>query len=282
MERGYGSLDSGVKAVIWGVVGLVLLIIVLILNPIVLIGAGERGVVLNLGAVSNTIMNEGLNFRTPFIQSVHVFDVKMQKDEVETGAASKDLQEVKTTIALNYHLMVDQVNKLYQNIGTDFKRRIIDPAIQEAVKAATAKFTAEEAITKRQEVREEIKKILTARLQREYIVVDEVSITDFDFSNEFNRAIEEKVTAEQKALQAKNTLEQKRYEAEQIVVTATATAQSIKIQSEAANNEKYVALKALDVQSEAVKKWDGKLPVQMIPGSAVPFIHIGQDSERSR
>ena len=273
-------MDTGIKAIIWCVVGAVLLILFLLLNPIVLIGAGERGVVLNLGAVSDTIMNEGLNFITPFVQSVHVFDVKMQKDEIQTGAASKDLQEVKTMIALNYHLVPTEVNKLYQNIGTDFKNRVIDPSIQEAVKAATAKFTAEEAITKRQAVREEIKKLLSERLAREFIAVDEVSITDFDFSPEFNKAIEAKVTAEQQALQSKNVLEQKKFEAEQIVVTATATAQSIRIQSEAANNEKYVALKALEVQSEAVRKWNGVLPTQMIPGATVPFLNLRTDTDR--
>ncbi len=267
-----------IKAIVWMIVGFVLFILLILLNPIVLIGAGERGVVLNLGAVSDTIMNEGLNFRTPLIQSVHVFDVKMQKDEVETGAASKDLQEVKTTIALNYHLVPDQVNKLYQNIGTDFKRRVIDPAIEEAVKAATAKFTAEEAITKRQAVREEIKKLLIERLQKEYIMVDEVSIVDFDFSAEFNRAIEAKVTAEQSALQSKNVLEQKKYEAEQTITTARAEAEKIRIQAESISKQggqSYVQLKAIE-------KWNGVLPVQMIPNATVPFLDINQKPDTQR
>lgn len=261
-----------VKGIVWLVIGVVLFVLALLLNPIVLISAGERGVVLNLGAVSNTVMNEGLNFRTPFIQSVHVFDVKMQKDEIETGAASKDLQEVKTTIALNYHLMPDQVNKLYQNIGTDFKSRVIDPSIQEAVKAATAKFTAEEAITKRQAVREEMKRLITDRLQREYILVDEVSITDFDFSNEFNRAIELKVTAEQQALKAKNDLERVKMEAEQRIAQAKAEAEAIRIQAESISKQggqSYVQLKAIE-------KWNGVLPVQMIPNATVPFLDLNQ------
>lgn len=259
-----------VKGIVWLVIGLFLMMTILILNPIIFVGAGERGVVLNWGAVSNIIMNEGLNFRTPFVQSVHIFDVKMQKDEVETGAASKDLQEVKTTIALNYHLMHDMVNKLYQNIGTDFKRRVVDPSIQEAVKAATAKFTAEEAITKRQDVREEIKRLLTERLDREYIIVDEVSIIDFDFSKSFNDAIEAKVTAEQQALQSKNVLEQKKYEAEQITTTAKAEAEKIRIQVESIakqGGESYVQMKAIE-------KWNGVLPTTFVPGSAVPFIKI--------
>lgn len=254
--------------------GIVIFSLILIFNPFVIIRGGERGVVLNFGAVSDVIMDEGLNFRVPFIQAVKVFDVKIQKDELRTGAASKDLQEVTTIIALNYHLIPDSVNKLYQNIGTDFKRRIIDPAIEEAVKAATAKFTAEEAITKRQEVREEIKKLLTIRLQKEYIAVDELSIIDFDFSNEFNRAIELKVTAEQQALKAKNDLERIKMEAEQRIAQAKAEAEAIKLQSDAANNEKYVSLKALEVEMEAIKKWDGKLPTQMIPNSSVPFLNL--------
>jgi len=266
------------KGIIWIVVAVVAFILFLIINPVVIIQGGERGVVLNLGAVSETIMGEGLNFRTPFVQSVQVFDVKMQKDEVRTSAASKDLQEVTTIIALNYHLMPDRVNKLYQNIGTDFKRRVIDPAIQEAVKAATAKFTAEEAITKRQAVREEIKKLLTERLQKEYLIVDEVSIIDFDFSNEFNKAIEQKVTAEQDALKAKNVLEQKKFEAEQTVTTARAEAEKIRIQAESISKQggqSYVQLKAIE-------KWNGVLPEQMIPNATVPFLDINQKPDTQR
>jgi regulator of protease activity HflC (stomatin/prohibitin superfamily) len=271
------EISAGVKLMVGAVL---CLIAFLLLNPLVIIYPGQRGVVINMGAVQNQIMNEGLNFRTPFIQSVVKLNVQMQKETVNAKAASKDLQELSTTIALNYHLDPTSVNQLYQKIGMDYKERIIDPAIQEAVKAATARYTAEEAVTKRAQVRDDIKTLLTERLAREYNVVDEVSITDFDFSKEFNKAIEAKVTAEQSALQAKNVLEQKRFEAEQIVVTATATAQSIKIQSEAANNEKYVSLKALEVQEKAIEKWNGVLPTQMIPNGAVPILRLNGDDSR--
>lgn len=264
-------------------VGVVIFIVgFLVLNPIVIVSPGERGVVVTMGAVQSVVLEEGLHFRTPFVQSVAILDVRMQKEEVQTGAASKDLQVLNTTIALNYHLDEGTVPMLYQKIGMNYKVRVIDPAVQEAVKAATAKYTAEEAITKRSDVREDIKKILTERLAREYIKVDEVSITDFDFSKSFNDAIEAKVTAEQQALQAKNVLEQRKFEAEQIVVTAKANAESIKVQSEAANNEKYVALKALEVQSEAVKKWNGQLPTSMIPGGSLPFVNVNSDTNTKR
>lgn len=227
-------MDRSIK---WAI-GIVITIIVLtILNPFVIISAGERGVVLNLGAVSDNILMEGLHFRTPFLQSIKIMDVRIQKEEVETGAASKDLQELKTTIALNYHIDPTLVNQLYQKVGTQYKKIIIDPAVQEAVKAATAKYNAEESITKRSQVKEDIKKLLAERLQKEYITVDEVSITDFDFSDQFNKAIENKVTNEQNALAAKNLLEQKKYEAEQVVVSAQAQAESIKIQAQAITSQ---------------------------------------------
>jgi len=252
------------------IAGFLVLLVLLLANPMVIISAGRRGVILNLGAVSEKIMGEGLNFRTPFIQNVVKMDVQIQKDEVQTDAASKDLQTVTTTIALNYHIMPDEVNTLYQSIGKDFKKRIIDPAIQEAVKAATAKFTAEEVITKREIVRDEVKRLLLERLRRDYIIVDEVSIVNFKFSTEFDKAIEAKVTAEQNALTAKNVLETKKFEAEQILATARAEAEKIRIQVESIAKQGGIYY----VQLRAIEKWDGKLPVQMIPDGAVPFLNL--------
>ena len=264
------------KSVIVLICGFVVLVILVILNPFVIIPAGHRGVVMNWGAVSQEIFNEGLHWRTPIVQSVATIDIQIQKEEVKVGAASKDLQELSTIVALNYHLDPTKVNELYQGIGLKYNERIIDPAVQEAVKAATAKYTAEEAITKRSEVKEAIKNLLTSRLAKEYIVVDEVSIKDFDFSKSFNDAIEAKVTAEQEALQAKNVLEKVKFQAEQRIAQATAEAEAIKIQAESISKQggqSYVNLKAIE-------KWDGKLPVQMIPNATVPFLDLNKRAEQ--
>jgi len=258
------------KKLIW--IAIVTTILLVTFNPFVIIPAGHRGVVVNLGAVSDKVLQEGFHLRTPILQNIQIIDVRMQKEEVSTGAASKDLQELKTTIALNYHLGVGTVNQLYQKVGMDYKNRVIDPAVQEAVKAATAKYTAEEVVTKRQIVRDDMKRIITERLAREFILVDEVSITDFDFSESFNKAIEAKVTAEQLALQAKNVLEQKKFEADQTITTARAEAEKIRIQAESISKQggqSYVQLKAIE-------KWDGKLPIQMIPNATVPFLDLNQ------
>lgn len=257
------------KVILSGVVGLGL-VLLLVLNPFVVVSAGQRGVVSNFGAISNNILQEGLHWRTPILQSVIKIDVRTQKEEVGAEAASKDLQTVHATIALNYHLDPTKVNLLWQKVGRDVQTTIIAPAIQEAVKASVAKYTAEELITKRAMVKEDAKGLLITRLGSEAIIVDELSIVNFDFSASFNAAIEAKVTAEQNALAAKNKLEQVKFEAEQRVAQAQAEAEAIRIQAESISKqggESYVQMKAIE-------RWDGKLPQQFVPGSALPFINL--------
>ena len=233
------------------------------------ISAGQRGVLLQFGAVQDKIFGEGLFFKVPFIQKVQHLDIKIQKEEVGVSAASKDLQTVTAVIALNYHLEADKVTKLWQNVGKNYKERIIDPAIQEALKAITAQYTAEELITKRQQVKEDAKLLLSERLIREYILVDELSIVNFDFSPSFNQAIESKVTAEQNALAAKNKLEQVKFEAEQRISQAKGEAEAIRIQAQAINSQGGADY----VQLQAIKQWKGEVPQYMGIG-AVPFINI--------
>lgn len=258
------------KIVVWVVGGLIALAVLMFINPFVIISAGERGVVLKLGKVDR-VMQEGLGFRIPFIESVKEMDVRIQKEQVEASSASKDLQTVSAKIALNFHLQPEQVGELWRSIGKDYKLRIIDPAIQEAVKASTAKFTAEELITKREQVKDEIKTELKNRLSINFINVDEVNIVDFDFSKQFNVAIESKVTAEQDALAAKNKLEQVKFEAEQRISQAKGEAEAIRIQAQAINSQGGADY----VQLQAIKQWNGSVPTYMM-GNAVPFINLGK------
>lgn len=251
----------------------VIIIILAVVNPFVLIGAGQRGVVMNFGAVQDKVMGEGIHFRIPIMQTVEKIDVQTQKMEVKAMAYSKDIQTVESLLALNYHLKADNVNKLWQEVGTSYEIRLIDPAIQESVKAATAKFTAQELIEQRAKVKDEIKTELFNRLDR-YFIVDEFSIIDFSFSDEYEKAVEAKQVAQQAALKAQNDLTRIKTEAEQRIATAKAEAEAIKLQSEAANNDKYVNLKALEVQKAAIEKWNGVLPTQMIPGGSLPFINL--------
>ena len=261
---------NNVKWVIRGIGLLVAIAIFMIVQPFVLIPAGHRGVVLNWGAVSDNVMGEGLNFKIPVMQSIKEVEVRTIKLERPAISYSKDLQTVEAAIALTYHLEASKVNKLYQEVGGDYQGRIIDPAVQESVKAVTAKFTAPELVDQRAKVKEDIKVSLAERLLSYDIIVEDVSITNFEFSSVYEQAIEAKQVAQQQALKAENELVRIKVEAEQTIATAKAQAESIRIQAQAINSQggaDYVAL-------QAIAKWDGRLPVQMIPGGAVPFLNL--------
>jgi len=264
-------MNDGTTSTLGGlIVGLIVIVIITFLFAFTKVGAGERGVVLNWGAVQDVILDEGLHFKIPIYQKIKVLDVKTVKHEVQALSYSKDIQTVDATVALNYHLDPNGVGVLLQEIGTDFESRIIDPSIQESVKAATALFTAQELVSKRPEVKDAIRVELLKRLEGKHIVVDDFSIINFDFSDAYEQAIEQKQTAQQNALKAGNDLKRIQFEADQRVATATAEAEAIRIQAEAitqSGGKDYVNLKA-------VEKWNGQLPTQMIPGSAIPFINL--------
>jgi regulator of protease activity HflC (stomatin/prohibitin superfamily) len=243
----------------------------LLLNPFVIIGAGERGVVLNFGAVQDTVLDEGLHLRVPIMQRVVKMDVKVQKSQTGAESVSKDLQEAHSTIAVNYHVSPSKANWVYQNLGKEYKERIIDPAVQEVVKAITARYTAVELITQRENVRYEIKKLLNERLSSYNILVDDFSIVNFAFSKQFTQAIEAKQAAEQLALKAQRDLERVKIEAEQKVAQARAEAEALRLQKENVTPE-LVKLRQIEAAMRAIEKWDGHLP--RVTAAAVPFIDV--------
>jgi len=269
-EYGYSSTTKIIKYVAFGIA--VLLLIVLG-NPLGTVGAGERGILLRFNAVTGTIYDEGLFFRWPLIERVIKVDIKIQKEQADATAASKDLQTVHSDVAVNFHIGPDRVASIYQEVGIDYKIRLIDPTLQEAVKAITAKFTAEELITRREAVRDDIKALLKEKLEPRGILVDEFNIVDFGFSASFNSAIEAKVTAEQQALAAKNKLEQIKFEADQRIAEARGKAEAIRVESEALRSNPQI----LDLR--ALEKWDGVLP-QVTGSGGVPFINIQRQAGR--
>ena len=249
----------------------VILAVVLAFSAFKKVDAGERGVKLNFGAVQEDVLGEGLHFKIPIYQQIKILDVKTVKYEIQAEAASQDVQVINTTVALNYHLDPANVGRLWQEIGRDYESRIIDPAVQESIKAATARFTAQDLIVKRPELRNAIKEELLKKFEGRHLIVDELSIVNLDFSREYNRAIEQKQVAEQDALRAENDLKKVEFEAAQRVAQAKAEAEAIRIQAEAITSQggkDYVSLKAIE-------KWSGNLPTQMIPGSTVPFLNLG-------
>lgn len=259
------AIDIG-KIIGLGVLALILLVI--IFGSFYTIPAGYRGVVLTFGKPNMVASTEGIHFKAPIAQKVIKMDVKTQKYEADASSASKDLQIVSTKIAVNYHLTPDRVPEIYKDIGISYQDRVIQPTVQEVVKASTAEFTAEELITRRPEVKDNIKQLLKERLDLRGVIIEDISITNFDFSESFNNAIEQKVTAEQNALAAKNKLEQVKYEAQQRITQSSAEAEAIRIQAQAIQaqgGEEYVKL-------QAISKWDGVLPVYT--SGVIPFIDV--------
>jgi len=248
-----------------------LLLIVFLLKPWVVIGAGERGVVLNFGAVQNKVLNEGIHLRIPIMQQISIMDVKVQKAATDAAAASADLQDVTSSVVLNYHIVPDKANVVYQTIGVEFKERIIDPAIQEVMKAISALYSAEELITKRPAVSEAIRETLSERLMVYNIAVDAFSIVSFSFSPVFTEAIEAKQTAEQHALKARRDLDRVKIEAEQAVVAATAQAEALRLQRMNISPD-LIELRKIEANLKAIEKWNGILP--QVTGGAVPFIGL--------
>lgn len=257
-----------------GVIALAVILLLIILNPFVKIEAGERGVLLNFGAVQDDVLGEGLHFRIPIMQRIVKMDVKIQKSETRSEAASKDLQDIQSVIALNYHIVPDKANWVYQNIGTAFKERVIDPTVQEAVKAVTAKYTAVQLIGEREAVSTAIKDALGEKLADYNLYVDGFSVIDFSFSKKFTDAIEAKQEAEQFALKAQRDLDRIRIEAEQKIAQARAEAESLRLQKEQITME-LIELRKIEAMREAIAKWNGTVPnVLLSGGGATPLISL--------
>ncbi len=234
------------------------------------ISAGHRGILLRNGAVMNDIKGEGLYFKTPWIESVVEISIQTQKEVVNTDAASKDLQTVTVHLALNMSPNPAMIGTLYQTVGVHYADTIVDPALKESAKAVISQFTAEELITKREKVREDIGHLLASKMAPLGVRVEAVNIINFDFSKTFNAAIEAKVTAEQNALAAKNKLSQIEFEAQQKIAEARGKAEAISIESKALQSSPQI------LQLRALEKWDGKMP-QYLGSSQLPFISIAAD-----
>lgn len=248
-----------------------ILFLVWIMAPFSSVPAGYRGVMTTFGNPSNEVLSEGLHFRVPFAQHLNLVNVSIQKGEGDGDAASRDLQTVHTKIALNYHVKPEAAVSVFRDLGNQPGERIIIPSVQEAVKAVTARFTAEELIAKRTDVRDQIIAQLRERLARHGVVVDEFSIVNFNFSKSFNDAIEAKTTAEQLKLKAERDLQRIEVEAKQKVTQAKAEAEALAAQRLQVTAE-LIRLREIENQRLAIERWDGHLP--NVSGGAVPFINV--------
>jgi prohibitin 2 len=250
-----------IRGTIMLTLGIIIIVGGFIFSSFTTVPAGHRGVVIRFGAATGRVLNEGLQTKVPFLDSVVKMSVQTQKYEANAVSASGDLQDVNTTIALNWHLDPSMAADVYKNIGLDFIERLAAPAIQETVKQVTAKYIAEDLILKRDEVKNAITTNLAERLVSRGIITETVSITNFRFSDTFTAAIEAKVSAEQAVLEARNKLERVKVEAQQREAEARgeANARIAKAQGEA----EYIRV-VTDAQIAANKAIAGTLTPEVL------------------
>ena len=263
-------------------ISIIILIIigVVVTSSVKIVDSGHRGVLLHWNAVdlTNPPLDEGLHFVVPFQDEVVNIEVRTLKYEKETRSASKDLQTVETTVTVNYHPDKESIHRLYKNLGLDYENRVIQPAIEETVKQVTANYNAEELITKRPLVKQDIESSIRDRLNKFDVVTEVISITDFEFSPLFARAIESKVEAEQNALKAENDLRRIEVEARQREANAIGLANANIAEAKGEAEAIGIINKALSENPNYLEwlktqAWDGKLPLVVGEGGT-PFIQI--------
>lgn len=231
------------KLIVWIIIGL-FLIITLFLS-FTTIKSGEVGLKVRFGKIVDTNLVEGFNFKIPYVEKIVKVNIKVQKTEIDTTSASKDLQDVNTKIAVNYRVKSEEAVNLYKTIGNKYEETILQPAIQEAIKSVVAQYNAEELITKRTEVSTLALETLQEKVQKYGLEIEEFNILNLGFSEEYSNAIEQKQVAEQQ-------LEKSKLEAEAKLVEAQATKEANDLMKQTLTNELLL--------KEFIEKWNGQLP----------------------
>jgi prohibitin 2 len=241
------------------------------------VSTGHIGIVTSFGAATDRLLQPGLNFKMPFTEGVEEFSIQTQKEEADAAAASKDLQAVNARIAVNYRLDPQRVQEVFRSIGREYRTVVVDPQVQEVFKATTAEYTAEELITKREEVKSKARTRLAERLKRYNIIVDDFTIINFDFSSqEFKNAIEAKQVAAQEVLKAEQEKQLQSVRNQQSIEKAEADKRVAITQAEGQSEAQKLqqqSLSDLYIQNKAIEKWDGKLP-QFSGSAPLPFIQV--------
>lgn len=265
------------KIIFWSIVGVILILITITLcNSISTIPTGYVGIKTRFGKVQESVIEEGFNFKVPFIEKIVKIDCKTQKYEVNTEASSKDLQKVQNIrVVVNYSVDKTKANQLYKNIGNNYQTILIEPAILESIKQGMSQYTAEELITKRNEVSNTIMNLLKEKLEKDGILVSALNITDLSFSKEFDEAVEQKQIVEQETEKAKYELEKAKVENEKKIENAKADAEVMKQQNKEITNE-YLKLKELEIQQKIIEKWNGQLPTTMMNDNIGSFFSVNK------
>ena len=249
------------------VIVVLFILFLIVFQPMTIVGVGERGVKVTLGQTSPVALEEGVHFVMPFISTVKKMNVKTVKSNIATMAQSKDIQQARIVYVVNYNLQPENAPKMWRTVGRDYVSVVVMPTVEGIVKDTIGKWNAQDIVANREKVASEVLFKLNEKLGPKYINVSDFQITEIQYSQAFEQAIESKVTAEQEALKAKNKTVQVQEEARQKIIASEAEAKSMAIRARALTQNKNL------VEYEAVQKWDGKLPQYMM-GNSVPFVKL--------
>lgn len=262
------------KGLIIGILIGVFIVITIIFASITTIPTGYVGIKTRFGQVQNDVIQEGLNTKVPFIEKIVKIDCRTKKIEKTSESSTKDMQTVSTTVAVNYSVNKDTANQLYREVGTEFEDIIINPAILESIKSAMAQYTAEELITKRAEVSSKIQETLGKKITNKGFNITEFNITNIDFSEEYNKAIEAKAVKQQEVFTAQAELEKQKIQNQKEIEIAEKDARVMELQN-AQITEKTLKLKELEINQKIAEKWNGQLPSTTL-GENIPMINLNK------
>jgi regulator of protease activity HflC (stomatin/prohibitin superfamily) len=272
--RGGVKMEEKAK-IILSIVGTIVVIgLVVLLNSFTTVPTGHVGIKTRFGKVQDSVIQEGLNVKTPFIEKIVKIDCKTKKIEESSEGSTKDMQTVTSTVAVNYNVKKDSANILYREVGKEYEDIIIKPAILESIKSTIAQYTAEELITKRAEVSNKIQETLNGKIENRGFDITEFNLTNIDFSEEYDKAIEAKAVKQQEVATAKAELEKQKIQNEKEISIAQKDAEVMRLQNQEIT-DKTLRLKELEVQEKVANKWNGQLPSTTL-GDNIPMINLGQ------
>lgn len=257
----------------------ILLAIIVIANCVTIVQPGHTGVVVTLGKVNETVLQEGLHFKIPFVQNVVMIDNRITKLEVDTEAFSSDLQTVDTRLAINYRVDTSKSYSIYKNIGAGYEAVLVEPAVNEVLKAIVAQYSAEESVTNRTLISTGLVEGLNEKLNDIGLYVTDVNIINFEFSEAYITAIEEKQVAQQELLKAETEKQTKitnaEAEAEAMKVKAEGEAEALKITASAEAEANATIAESLTeelIRYQKVDRWNGELP--KVTGGSGTFMDV--------
>lgn len=242
---------------------IVILVLIVLFASIKTVPTGSVGVKTRFGAVQDSVITEGINLKVPFIEKIVLINCKTQKIDITSESSTKDMQTVNVTIAVNYNVNKDTANSLYQEVGLNYEDVIIQPAMLESIKATMAQYTAEELITRRSEVSEQIKATLISKISSRGFTITGFNTTNINFSDAYNQAIEQKAVAQQQVETAKANLEKQQIENQKRISVAEADAKVMELQNSQIT-ENTLRLKELENEEKYIDKWNGQMPSTML------------------